>query len=767
MSDSRKQIEKAIEAVVLHSPTSYWWCGKQSPQLSPKVKRLFSAETTRNYLLFTLQLQLYSDFYCRGFVAPATEAQVGLPLVARTPFVEELSDANSGHGHDENGWRVRTLMRDKVLVEKEGLNLWARTQDCVVPTGEVLKTGLRLSLRFAKERVGLSPGFYMACGEAQNEETSDDIVRLYWDLTPDGAVLFMKEATRRLNRHLLPFKLKVLNDRNAYSRCDAVVVYIHKSNYSDVARILGVIHQDVAIHLKQRTPVFTKVLAPGVGLAEDPIQELSFGEHRCGLLADGIIRAFEQGKKSLQERFQVIVERFAEDGIDLEKPFLNPGSRDNYNFQPHHKHSRDSSHRVKPVFQIELNREVFLRTAEAIASRLSQEAVWHGDRCNWLGAEPLNIHGQRRTETTYRTLGPELYAGTSGVALFLAELYGVTGSVSARSTALAAIRQALSRVHSLPASARLSLYTGVVGIAFAAIRMGIVLGEEELAERGASLLQSVAVRVPKEGEFDLLSGTAGAIAALVSLRDILNDKSLLNFAVRLGKRLLRAANKSAAGYSWGSFGSRLQRNLTGFSHGAAGVGYALLELFYATGETKYRLGAERAFDYERQWFDADVGNWPDFREEMGQRSRIQVPLSFATLWCHGAPGIALSRLRAYQIIKDDKYKTEAITALQTTRQAIRSWLRTGSENYSLCHGLSGNAEVLLYGCQILGQEAIGDRDLVDDVAKIGADVYGQPGKEWPCGVEGGQCPSLMLGLAGIGHFYLRLYAPQVPSVLIL
>ena len=40
---------------------------------------------------------------------------------------------------------------------------------------------------------------------------------------------------------------------------------------------------------------------------------------------------------------------------------------------------------------------------------------------------------------------------------------------------------------------------------------------------------------------------------------------------------------------------------------------------------------------------------------------------------------------------------------------------------------------------------------------------------WPCGVmSGGETPNLMLGTAGIGYFYLRLYdAAAVPSVLLL
>ena len=41
------------------------------------------------------------------------------------------------------------------------------------------------------------------------------------------------------------------------------------------------------------------------------------------------------------------------------------------------------------------------------------------------------------------------------------------------------------------------------------------------------------------------------------------------------------------------------RNLTGFGHGAAGIGYAILELFHATGDAKYRRAAEAAFGRAR------------------------------------------------------------------------------------------------------------------------------------------------------------------------
>ena len=268
-------------------------------------------------------------------------------------------------------------------------------------------------------------------------------------------------------------------------------------------------------------------------------------------------------------------------------------------------------------------------------------------------------------------------------------------------------------------------------------------------------------------EFDLLSGSAGAIAALVVLRDILDDASLLDFAARLGDQLLQSANRSDAGYSWKILAFPYQCDLTGLSHGTAGVGYALLELFHATGDSKYRGAADSAFNYERYWFDADAGNWPDFREEPRQAKRSKRPLSFATFWCHGAPGIALSRLRAYRILNDETCKAEAITALQTTHKMIEIALHAGMENFSLCHGLAGNADVLLEGHKVLGQEWARSHLLAIEVAKFGIETYTLPGLQWPCGIHGGKAPGMLLGLAGIGYFYLRLYHPATPSILIL
>ena len=71
-----------------------------------------------------------------------------------------------------------------------------------------------------------------------------------------------------------------------------------------------------------------------------------------------------------------------------------------------------------------------------------------------------------------------------------------------------------------------------------------------------------------------------------------------------------------------------------------------------------------------------------------------------TFWCHGTPGIALARLRAYEMTGDERYEADAIAALKTTQGSIESALDSWAGNFSLCHGLAGNAEVLIYSAEI-------------------------------------------------------------------
>ena len=409
----------------------------------------------------------------------------------------------------------------------------------------------------------------------------------------------------------------------------------------------------------------------------------------------------------------------------------------------------------------------FLGVAEAIGQRMCAQAIWHNDRCNWLGMEPLERGSAgSQPSATYRTLGPDLYSGTSGVALFLAELFAQTRDPLFFRTALAAMRHSLLRVEAISSSARLGLFSGWFGIALVAARLAILLGEPNLQTEAQHLLQRAFTEERDTHEFDLMSGRAGAIATLVVLNRISDDPELIDFAIRLGDELIETADKEI-GYSWQSPALRNHHNLTGFSHGASGAAHALFELYNVTGISKYFEAASQAFEYEQHWFNADAANWPDFRKDPSSPSGKRRTYPYMTFWCHGAPGIALSRLRAYEMTHNEQYKADAIAALKTTRTSVESALDGWAGNFSLCHGLSGNAEALIYGAEILNSEADENIATADIVARAGVERYASGNSPWPCGTHVGETPNLMLGMAGIGHYYLRLHQPSVPSILIL
>ena len=144
---------------------------------------------------------------------------------------------------------------------------------------------------------------------------------------------FLHAVTTRLNRSELPFSIKVLDDPSRFTRCDAAVLYVEKETYLEVVNQLCAVYREVAHFLKPETPVFTKSLAPGVGLAEDPGRSESFGQHRCRLLAEGAVRCHEQGVRSLEMRLRVVAGCFEEEGVSLGTPYLNPNSHDDYPFE--------------------------------------------------------------------------------------------------------------------------------------------------------------------------------------------------------------------------------------------------------------------------------------------------------------------------------------------------------------------------------------------------------------------------------------------------
>jgi lantibiotic modifying enzyme len=406
---------------------------------------------------------------------------------------------------------------------------------------------------------------------------------------------------------------------------------------------------------------------------------------------------------------------------------------------------------------------VFLDAAVAIARRVCRDAIWAGDVCNWIGptVESFNTWDVRQ-----KSFGPDLYAGTSGVALFLASVARAVDEPILRKTAAGAARHAHAHAGEIPPRLSIGVYSGMLGIAWALYTMGELLGNDEWRQRGIAWLDRIEANGPSL-ELDLMSGCAGAIPVLIELSRRCARPHWVDLAIRCGEELERAAVKSSEGWSWKTLeipGLAAPRHLTGFSHGTAGIGWAFLELHAVTGESRFRDAALGAFQYERTHYSAEHENWPDFRDYL--RPPGSPPgLAFAMAWCHGAPGIALSRLRAWRLTRDLRARQEAEVAVATTQRALDA-ADPAQSGFSLCHGCAGNADILLEADREL--DVPGLRQAAEKVAQRGLELFESPRLPWPCGLHGaGESTNLMLGTSGIGYFYLRLADPAIPTVLMI
>jgi len=92
------------------------------------------------------------------------------------------------------------------------------------------------------------------------------------------------------------------------------------------------------------------------------------------------------------------------------------------------------------------------------------------------------------------------------------------------------------------------------------------------------------------------------------------------------------------------------------------------------------------------------------------------------------------RLRgAYNNIIDETknfvYRDEALVALRKTARETCKMLNSGTGNFSLCHGLAGNCEILLYGKHVLEKEPVSemvDNQLITNVANTAFRIHAIP-----------------------------------------
>jgi type 2 lantibiotic biosynthesis protein LanM len=402
--------------------------------------------------------------------------------------------------------------------------------------------------------------------------------------------------------------------------------------------------------------------------------------------------------------------------------------------------------------------ELFLREAEAIAAEIENAALLEPDgSVSWIALAYL----PEVERFQFRPLGDTLYDGRSGIALFLAALDALTGRSQYRSLALGALRSLRSWVHhsdielsrKVANSLGLGGATGLGSLVYALVRISQFLQEPTLLEDAERIAHYITPElIATDHQLDIIGGAAGAILGLLTLYEITSDPKVLAAAEHCGHHLLtHQASINGLPKSWKTIS---ETPLTGFSHGAAGIAYALLRLYHVTQNRCYFEAAQEGIAYERQHFFADMGNWADLRHSQP---------NFMVSWCHGAPGIGLARMGSLLMLETDAERDEA-------RQEIRIALETTMNHLQavdhLCCGNFGRIEALLLAGQLDGRSSWKEKAEQQAAWTISASKQAG-GYQLFLDLPTMFNPGFFQGTAGIGYQLLRLANPEaLPSVLL-
>jgi lantibiotic modifying enzyme len=411
--------------------------------------------------------------------------------------------------------------------------------------------------------------------------------------------------------------------------------------------------------------------------------------------------------------------------------------------------------------------DAFLAAAQGIGDRILAERLpapqghfsWRGPRGYNTPDNPLRI----------TALGPHLYNGTCGVALFFAALAKVTGSPRPAAIALQTLAPLRNKLRQLladpPRAAELRMsvggLSGVGSFIYSFLTIGRLLDEPELlAEAGALTALMTASRIARDDVSRIQQGAAGGLLALLALRRETGEEggALLELARACGRHLAR----SRVAYQGHPPAWRISPSLPpvcDFCYGSAGIRYALLQLLAISPDPELAAAAADALEFERSLYCPERRTWKDLRFE---------GCSIQDMWCHGTAGLALGKIASLPLADDPEIREEIEIALAATLAATTPERFVVNPYDDMCCGHLGRVEVLHSAARLLGRA-----DLLEPAAALAervlhrAEATGRYGLTSARGTEHFD-PSLFQGAAGIGYTLLRLVAPDdLPCLLLM
>ncbi|CAN0914034.1 LanC-like protein GCR2 [Linum grandiflorum] len=274
--------------------------------------------------------------------------------------------------------------------------------------------------------------------------------------------------------------------------------------------------------------------------------------------------------------------------------------------------------------------------------------------------------GSSRRVTDYT-----LYTGMLGTAYLLFKSYQITSNTDDLKLCSEVIQGCDSASRD---SSHVTFICGRAGVCALGAVVAKHSGDERLLEY--YLTQFHQIRLPSNVPNELLYGRAGYLWACSFLNRHIGDETVSRSRMRVvvdemiksGRRMAR--NGCPLMYEWHG------KKYWGAAHGLAGIMHVLMDMQLNQDEIDDVKGTLRYMIRNR----FPSGNYPS--SEGSEHDRL-------VHWCHGAPGVALTLVKAAEVFGEQEFLQAAVDAGEVV------WDRGLLRRVGICHGISGNAYVFL------------------------------------------------------------------------
>lgn len=395
-----------------------------------------------------------------------------------------------------------------------------------------------------------------------------------------------------------------------------------------------------------------------------------------------------------------------------------------------------------------------------LVEKIAKSAIYNENQTdvNWIG---VKLIGVKENEWMIQPLSSILYDGRNGIDI-LFHAYKSTFQTEKYDEIIRILDKQIFQYINSVKSKKISIKKSVSGVFSGEGSILYALSVIYQMSRDVKYkfyfdewLKCMESLIQEDVEFDIISGNAGVLLVLLNMYKTTKEQIYLQKAKEIAELLLGKISKDKEIVGWKP--KSVSKVLAGFAHGNSGFIEVFSRLYEVVPDDRYLNVIKGLIEYEDMLYSEKENNWIDLREfPEYHNEKKQMPVA----WCHGAPGVLLSRLAAYKALKKSE-DNELIERIEKDIELAKNktMLEGIHAGYCLCHGNMGNLEILRLYAETF-QDTTTEENCKIMLAKIVDMLY----KEEILPTEKYN-PGFMTGISGMAYSLMRYVKKRLPMII--